>query len=403
MYLKSIATGLLLAGSALASAMPGQSVVRSASEHHPRKIAPKIFIVSMFEPEATVWWGIPDFDLLAHNITVPGASPIYPDVYCTADYSICQLITGEGEINAAITVSSVAFSPLFDLTHTYFLIAGIAGISPKAATIGGVTFARYAVQVALQYEIDLRDLPANATSPYFPQGAKKPGEYPGAIYGTEVFEVNADLRSIAASFARTADLADSDTAKRYRSNYATADGIYAAGTQAPSVVECDVSTTDVFFSGSTLDEIFEDTLTVWTNGTGSYCSTAQEDNATLEALLRAAKHRRVDFARIIVMRTGSNFDRPYPGQSALDNLIYADQGGFGPSVQNLYNAGIKVVDGILAGWNTTFAVGVKASNYLGDEFGTLGGKPDFGPGRAIALKEGSALKRRGIHKGGRRW
>ncbi|GIJ83055.1 hypothetical protein Asppvi_001572 [Aspergillus pseudoviridinutans] len=391
---KSIATGLLLAGCVLASAVP-----KPAPSH---KIAPKVFIVSMFEPEAAVWWKIPEFDLLAHNLTVPGASPIYPDVYCTADHSICQLITGEGEINAAVTVSSVAFSPLFDLTHTYFLIAGIAGVNPKVATIGGVTFARYAVQVALQYEIDIRDLGPNYTSPYIPQGAYSPGQYPGQIYGTEVFEVNAELRSLAASFARTAQLTDSDKAKAYRAKYVTDNGIYKAGTQAPSVVECDVSTTDVYFSGTILDDIFDNTVQVLTNGTGVYCTTAQEDNATLEALLRAASHNRVDFSRIIVMRTASDFERPYPGQSAIDNLLYVDQGAFEPALQNLYNAGIKVVQGILDGWNKTFAAGVKPSNYIGDEFGTLGGKPDFGPGTTIARKEGNALKKRGVAKRGRR-
>lgn len=31
-------------------------------------------------------------------------------------------------------------------------------------------------------------------------------------------------------------------------------------------------------------------------------------------------------------------------------------------------------------WNCTFKAGVKASNYIGDVFGSLGGEPDFGPG-----------------------
>lgn len=31
-------------------------------------------------------------------------------------------------------------------------------------------------------------------------------------------------------------------------------------------------------------------------------------------------------------------------------------------------------------WNCTFKDGVKASNYIGDVFGSLGGEPDFGPG-----------------------
>ena len=44
------------------------------------------------------------------------------------------------------------------------MIAGIAGVSPKVATLGSVTFARYAIQVALQYEFDAREIPDNFTT-----------------------------------------------------------------------------------------------------------------------------------------------------------------------------------------------------------------------------------------------
>lgn len=58
-------------------------------------------------------------------------------------------------------MTALTFSDLFDFTTTYFLIAGIAGIDPKVATLGSVTFAKYAVQVALQYEFDAREIPVN--------------------------------------------------------------------------------------------------------------------------------------------------------------------------------------------------------------------------------------------------
>ena len=68
------------------------------------------------------------------------------------------------EINAANSMNALTFSGLFDFTKTYFLIAGIAGVSPKVATLGSVTFAKYAVSVALQYEFDAREIPANFTT-----------------------------------------------------------------------------------------------------------------------------------------------------------------------------------------------------------------------------------------------
>ena len=68
------------------------------------------------------------------------------------------------EINAANSMNALTFSGLFDFTTTYFLIAGIAGVSPKVATLGSVTFAKYAVSVELQYEFDAREIPANFTT-----------------------------------------------------------------------------------------------------------------------------------------------------------------------------------------------------------------------------------------------
>ena len=79
------------------------------------------------------------------------------------------------------------------------------------------------------------------------------------------------------------------------------------------------------------------------------------------------------------MRTASDFDRPYPGEADTFNLFYANQGGFEPAIQNIYLAGIKVVEGIINGWDSTFEKGIPASNYIGDILGSLGGTPDFGP------------------------
>ncbi len=334
--------------------------------------------------------------LFAQNITVPGFSPLYPDAHCLADGSVCQLTTGESEINAAVTITSLLASPQFDLTTTYFLIAGIAGINPKYGTLGDVAFSKYAIQVALQYEFDAREIPDNYSTGYIPQGSYAPDEYPTSIYGTEVFEVNEALRDIAAEFAMTAlPFNDSTDAIAYRANYGS--GIYATATKTPGVIKCDTATSDVYYSGALLGEAFENTTKLFTNGSGVYCMTAQEDNATLEAMLRGAINKLVDFSRMIIMRTASDFDRPYPNESVEDNLFYAPQGGFEPAIQNIYIAGVKVVQGILNEWDTTFAKGINATNYIGDIFGSLGGAPDFGPG-SITMNQPVDLAEVGISR-----
>ena len=227
---------------------------------------------------------------------------------------------------------------------------------------------------------------------YVPLGSTAPDQYPQSIYGTEVFEVNDALRELAIGFAKTAVLNDSSDAEAYRANYAS-NPTYEAGSRPPSVVGCDVATSDVYYSGALLSEAFGNTTKLYTNGSGVYCTTAQEDNATLEALLRGTISKLVDFSRIIVMRTASDFDRPYNGEPDTVNLFYADQGGFEPSVKNIYLAGIKVVEGILNEWHSTFKEGIKAPNYIGDILGSLGGVPDFGPGSEFNNNPVKRIKR----------
>jgi purine nucleoside permease len=149
------------------------------------------------------------------------------------------------------------------------MVAGIAGVNPEVSTLGSVNFARYAVQVALQYEFDAREMPANFSTGYVPLGATEPDQYPVNIYGTEVFELNTALRDLAVGFANAAVLNDSATAQAYRAHYAS-DPIYAAGANPPGIMKCDVATSDVYYSGALLSTAFGNFTTMITNGSGVY-------------------------------------------------------------------------------------------------------------------------------------
>ncbi|KAK7676794.1 hypothetical protein QCA50_020262 [Cerrena zonata] len=336
-------------------------------------ISPKVVIFSFFNDERDIWLGIPEFNLLEQNVTIPGLFTQFPDIHCNGNGSVCQLTTGEGEINAAASTLALVLSPEFNLTQTYFLFAGVAGINPGVGTLASVTFAQFAVQVGLQYEVDAREKPANFSTGFIPQGATAINSYPQFIYGTEVFQLNDALRQRAIEFAKTASLNDTADAQAYRKRYpnATAQG-------SPNVIGCDTATSDVWWTGELIGRAFENFMTLLTNGTSTYCTTQQEDNAVLESLLRGHIARRVDFSRIILMRTASDFDRPPPGGSVTDNLFNEYFGD--ASILNLYLAGIKVIEGIIGGWNDTFAAGVSPQNYIGDVIGSIGGSPKYGPG-----------------------
>ncbi|CEN59407.1 hypothetical protein ASPCAL01857 [Aspergillus calidoustus] len=200
---------------------------------------------------------------------------------------------------------------------------------------------------------------------------------------------------MAVGFAKNASLADSDAARQYRRNYITADNRCHTATQTPGIVQYATSTSDVYFAGHILTSTFANTTKALTGGKGVYCISQQEDNATLEALMRGAKAGLLDFRRIIIMRSGSDFDRPFPGQTALQGLLYSDQGGFGIAVRNLYLAGREVIKGILGGWGLLFQHGFDEEGYAGDVWGSLSGgaPPDFGAaiddgGEGIIAKRG---------------
>ncbi|KAK1925972.1 purine nucleoside permease [Papiliotrema laurentii] len=353
---------------ALASAASLPKTVEQQKRWFP--IAPKVMIISMFSPEA-LW---PAALGLTQNITLPGLSPLFPAVNCNDDGSICHFTTGEGEINAACTASAVLLSPDFDLTSTYLqligvsFIAGIAGINPYMGTTGSVGLARFAVQVALAYEIDSRQIPSNWTTGYFLQGSTEPGKRAGNIYGTEVFELNTNLRDQVRGYLDGVTLNDTEAAAAFRANYD-----YAPANQPPQVFYGDVATSDVYFSGSLLDETFGNITQIWTNNTGVYALTAQEDNATFEAMVRAAKAGLMDFSRVVLMRTASDFDRAPANMGAVESFEAA-QGGFTPAIKNILIAGTPIIEGILNDWDQVYANGVAPQDnwsFNADDFHTL--------------------------------
>ena len=105
----------LLVSSALEPLVATTPLMNLESRHSHGPIKPKVFLIDMvssqrphimrrvqicshrikFISEAEIWYGIPEFNLLAKNITVPGLSPLFPDVHCTANDDVCQLVTGE--------------------------------------------------------------------------------------------------------------------------------------------------------------------------------------------------------------------------------------------------------------------------------------------------------------------
>ena len=73
---------------------------------------------------------------------LPGPCPAWPafaellDGALAGRSDVCVVTTGMGHSNAAASMTALVFSHTFDLSHTYFLVAGIGGIDPARGTLG---------------------------------------------------------------------------------------------------------------------------------------------------------------------------------------------------------------------------------------------------------------------------
>ncbi|GAA5989031.1 hypothetical protein JCM10908_006279 [Rhodotorula pacifica] len=370
--LKAVAA-LAAAGSVLAA--PAPIAVGSSGNHalsaRELIVKPKVMIISMFAPERQVW-----LEPLGLNNSYPliGGSPLFPNISCEAKRDVCIVTTGEAEINAAATITALTLSRDFDLTNTYFLIAGIAGVNPHVGTLGSAVWARFSVQSGLAYELDARQMPGNWSTGYWALGTKAPGQLPATsdLYGTEVFELNTNLLARAVNLTSGLTLNDSSVAQQYRSRFS-----YAPANQPPTVTQGDALCSDAYFAGNLLAEAWGNYTSLMTKGQGNYATTAQEDNATLEAMVRAQKAGLVDYSRIMLLRTASDFDRAPNVTVDAYTAFEAEQGGFEPAIQNILITGRPVVEDILNNWDSIYAAGIAPQaalangSYYGDDLGTL--------------------------------
>jgi purine nucleoside permease len=326
------------------TAAPAPAPAALVTTPAPREV--KVLILSMFEPEAQPW--IEPFQL-TETVPVPGLLPDHPALRCNRD-GVCLLVLGMGHANAAASTLAVALDARFDLRRTYFLVAGIAGMDPAMGTTGSAAWARWLVEFGIAHEIDAREMPKGWATGYHGVMTKGPGEKPRFDYKTEAFRLDEALLQAALRLSRGVTLADSAEARAYRARYRK-----APANQPPTVIQCDTLGGDTWWHGHKLGEHARAWTKLLTDGQGRYCTTQQEDNATYNALARAEAAGRVDLKRLAVLRTGSNFDRPYPGQTAHASLLASHggaggSGGFGPATQNLERVGGALVRDIVARW-----------------------------------------------------
>ncbi|HUH64616.1 MAG TPA: purine nucleoside permease [Terracidiphilus sp.] len=325
-------------------------VFASACLAKPRPIPVKVVVVAMFEvgndtgdsPGELQYWV--ERDHLDRVYPLPAG---YHAVRMNDDGEM-TVLTGAGTAHAAATIMAVGLDPRFDFSHAYWLIAGIAGASPDRASLGSAVWAQHVVDGDLGYEIDAREIPSDWTSGYVPLRKARPFEPPAAPLEGQVYALNAGLAEWAFNLTREMKLADTDQLREARSHF---DG--AAAQLPPKVMMGDEISSSTFWHGKLFDAWATEWVSYFTDGQGEFVTTAMEDTGTLQSLQMLSKGGRVDFQRILVLRTVSNYDRQPSGMSAAESLAHQRVGtysGYLPSLEAAYKVGHVAVAELIGHW-----------------------------------------------------
>ncbi len=309
----------------------------------------KVVIVSMFQGkgdqpgERRLWQQRLH---LEQNYPLPAADS---DAW-TDGNGVLVYTTGMGVSNAAASTMALGLDPRFDLRQAYWLIAGIAGIDPADGSMGSAVWARYVVDGGLAHELDAREIPDNWSTGYIPLGSSRPFDHNGhPTNPSQVFELNRGLAQWAYSLTKDTVLPDTPALAKRRSEFTG----YPNAQRAPFVLMGDNLSDSTFWHGEKMTKFGNDWVDFWTDHQGKFATKAMEDSGTLQSLRNLARAGKVDFNRVMVLRTASNYTMQSPDMTAWQSLARergASLSAFNEALEAAFVVGNRVVQTLLKDW-----------------------------------------------------
>ena len=319
-------------------------------------IRPRVVVVTMFEVGQDTGDTPGEFQFWVEREKLDRVIPLpagYHAVRANADGTVIGIVTGVGNTNAATSIMALGLDPRFDLTKSYWLIAGIAGLDPSAASVGSAVWTDYVVEGDLAHEIDAREIPSGWKTGYVPLRKTVPYEkplLPAAERADNSYQLNPALLRWAFELTKGTPLNDSDSIREFRSRYTET----PAAQQPPSVLIGSNLASSTYWHGKLLNEWAQDWVAYYTDGKGHYVTTAMEDTGTLRALTNLTRAGRADVQRALVLRTASNFDMQWPGITAAESMSGEKLGNYSafiPSLEAAHAVGSQVVHALVKGWS----------------------------------------------------
>lgn len=310
----------------------------------------KVVVVTMFEIGQDTGDAAGEFQLWRERQNLRERLPFahHHDLYLNRETGVLGMVTGMGTANSATAVMALGLDPRFDLSKSYWLIAGIAGVDPADASIGSAAWAEYLVDGDLAHEIDAREIPADWPTGYFARGTRKPYDPNKPEPTGEMFHLNPQLTQWAYQLTRNIKLADSPALQKTRAAFKG----YPNAQKPPFVLKGDNLAGMTFWHGKLLNDWADRWVSYWTDKKGNFVTSAMEDTGSFQALTYLHPTGKVDQNRVMVLRTASNYTMPPPGMTAAEHLLKENEGyaGLQASVEAAYQVGATVVDELVQHW-----------------------------------------------------
>ena len=324
----------------------------------------KVVVVTMFEIGADEGDKPGEFQLWKAGQKLDTCLPFavsHHDICINTETGVLGIVTGMGTAKAATAVMALGLDPRFDLTHAYWLVAGIAGFDPADASIGSAAWATWLLDGDLAHQIDAREIPETWSTGYFPLFTTDPLleghtidpsklNRHGQSSNGEVYQLNPQLADWAYTLTKDVELNDYPVMQTLRDKYTG----FPNAQKLPFVLKGEQLAASTFWHGDKLNQWANNWTHYWTAGQGNFVSSGMEDTGSYQSMIYLDNANKVDKSRFMVVRTGSNYSMPPPGLTAIENLrLESGENGYAgmrSALETAYLVGSKVVDTIVANW-----------------------------------------------------
>lgn len=317
------------------------------------RIPVKVVVVAMFEQGEDTGDAPGEYQFWVEREDLDRVIPLtsgFHHVRMNKD-GVLGLLTGMGTAKAAASVMALGSDPRFDLTKSYWVVAGIGGGDPADVSLASAVWAERVIDGDLAYEIDGRDIPADWRTGFVPLRKTTPYEQPvrSPLEG-EMYTLNNSFVRWAYELTKDFPIPDSDSLKASRARFTD----FPNAQRPPFVTHGDTLSSSTFWHGARLNNWANDWTRYFTGGKGNYMISAMEDTGTMQSLTLLANAGKVDLDRVLVLRTVSNYDREAPGSTAAESLAAMSDrrySAFGAALETAQTVGDKVVRYLVENWS----------------------------------------------------